>query len=101
MKILLNKLLTLLLFLVAIGCFYLTVTMTFASSFVNFALFFIAIFFLVQACGMFDKTQGYGKYSVKEPEAKKDDDNDEKLGASQDEQETIMENDDYEQNDYD
>ena len=72
MKVILNKLLTLCLFIVSIGCFYVTFTMTFVSSFINFVLFFVAIFFLIQACGMFDKIQGYGQYldePVKEPEA--------------------------------
>lgn len=71
MKVILNKLLTLCLFIVAIGCFYITFTMTFVSAFVNFVLFLVAIFFLIQACGMFDKIQGYGQYSdetEKEPE---------------------------------
>lgn len=63
MKIILNKLLTLFLFLLALGCFYIAITMTFVTSFINLALFFVAIFFLIQACGMFDKIQGYGQYS--------------------------------------
>ena len=63
MKLVIDKLLTLFLFIVAIGCFYVTFTMTFASLFINFVLFFVAIFFLIQGCGMFDKIQGYGQYS--------------------------------------
>lgn len=68
MKILLNKLLTLILFLAAIFCAYLAITMSFAMSFINIALFFVAIFLFVQACGLVDKAEGYGKYSNKEKE---------------------------------
>lgn len=59
----LSKLITLAMFLLAAGCFYMAVTVTFATSFVNVALFIIAIFFLLQGCGRLDKAYGYGKYS--------------------------------------
>ena len=63
MKVFLNKLLTLVLFLFAIGCAYASITVAFATTFINIALFFTAIFVFIQACGMIDKLQGYGKYS--------------------------------------
>lgn len=63
MKEFFNKTLTLLLFLLSAGLFYLTFTYVFISSFINIALFIIAIFVLLEACGNIDKANGYGKYS--------------------------------------
>ena len=104
MKVILNKLLTLCLFLASIGCFYLAITRTFISSFFNFALFFVAIFFLIQACGMVDKTQGYGQYSNennKETEVEQDE-KEKPLGQpteNENDNEIVSEDDDY--SDYD
>lgn len=104
MKVILNKLLTLCLFLAAIGCFYLAITMGFASSFFNFALFFVAIFFLIQACGMVDKTQGYGQYSNgnnKETDVESDEE-EKPLGQStEDEKDNTIVSEDDDYSDYD
>lgn len=71
----LSKLITLAMFLLAAGCFYMAVTVTFSTSFVNVAMFIVAIFFLLQGCGRLDKAYGYGKYSNQDnnpPEDKQD-----------------------------
>ena len=59
----LQKLITLGVFLLSCGCFYLATTVTFATTFVNIALFLVAVFLLLQGCGRMDKAYGYGKYS--------------------------------------
>ena len=90
MKILVNKLLTLILFLAAIFCAYLAITVPFAMSFINIALFFVAIFLFIQACGLVDKEQGYGKYSNKD-EKEKDGESDKEAPETQ---ENIVDNED-------
>lgn len=64
MKHFLEELFTLILFLVFAGLIYLAITMPFFSSFVNIALFIIAIFVLLQACANFDKQMKLGEYSA-------------------------------------
>ena len=59
----LNDLLTFVLFVASIACFYFAVTAAFASALLNFILLFAAIFFLIQAAGFIDKAKGFGKYS--------------------------------------
>lgn len=63
MKNFLNDLLTFILFVAAIVCFYFAVAGVFASALLNFILFFSAIFFLIQGAGFVDKAKGFGKYS--------------------------------------
>lgn len=64
MKHFLEGLFTLILFLVSAGLVYFAITMPFFSSFVNIALFIIAIFVLLQACANFDKQMKFGDYSA-------------------------------------
>lgn len=64
MKKFLNDLITFLLFVAAIVCFYFAATAVFASALLNFILFFSAIFFLIQAAGFVDKAKGFGKYAA-------------------------------------
>ena len=68
----LNKLITLAMFLASAWCFHAATTIVFASSFLNVGLFIVAIFFLLQGCGRLDKAYGYGKYS-KDKDDKPDD----------------------------
>jgi len=63
MKKFLNDLITFLLFVASIVCFYFAATAVFASALLNFILFFSAIFFLIQATGFVDKAKGFGKYA--------------------------------------
>lgn len=63
MKKFLTDLLTFVLFIAAIVCFYFAATATFASALLNFILFFSAIFLLIQAAGFVDKAKGFGKYA--------------------------------------
>ena len=64
MKQFFTKLFTLFLFLLACYCFYVATVVVFANSFVNIALFVVAIFVLIQACGNLDKNLGYGKWNT-------------------------------------
>ena len=71
MKELLNKVLSLVLFIVALVLFYVAVAATFTSSVVNIIVFVIAIFVLLQGCGNVDKTHHFGQYAA-ESETKPD-----------------------------
>lgn len=62
MKNFLTDLLTFILFVAAIVCFYFAVAGVFASALLNFILFFSAIFLLIQGAGCIDKAKGFGKY---------------------------------------
>lgn len=62
MKKFLNKILTLLLFILSLGCLYISKMCTFASHFTNIVFFVVGIFILLQACGKIDEMNGYGKY---------------------------------------
>ncbi len=74
MNTFLYDLLTFVLFVAAIVCFYFAVTGTFASALINFILFFSAIFFLIQGAGFVDKAKGFGKYCKPDSPKKTDDD---------------------------
>ena len=63
MRNFLNDLVTFILFVAAIICFYFSATVAFSSALLNFILFFSAIFFIIQAAGLIDKAKGFGKYS--------------------------------------
>ena len=63
MKQFLNQLLTFAMFILSIALFYMAVTMTFSSSFINILIFFSALFVLIQACGLIDKAHHFGKYN--------------------------------------
>lgn len=74
----LSKLITLAMFLISAWCFYVATTVAFTITFVNVALFIIAIFFLLQGCGRLDKAYGYGKYSNADNKDKPDKDSESK-----------------------
>ena len=74
MKKFLNDLITFLLFVASIACFYFAATAVFASVLLNFILFFSAIFFLIQAAGFVDKAKGFGKYAAHPDSPTKTDD---------------------------
>lgn len=76
MKSFLNDLLTFLVFVAAIVCFYFAAAVTFSSALFNFILFFAAIFFLIQGAGFIDRAKGFGKYSKENPPAVSDKEND-------------------------
>lgn len=63
MKTFFYKLVTLLLFILSVGCFYAAVTVTYPIAFINIVLVLISIFVLIQACSRVDKAHGLGKYS--------------------------------------
>lgn len=58
-----SQVLVLALFILSALGFYLAVKVAFFSSFINIMLIFIAIFFLIIACGEMDRIHGFGKYS--------------------------------------
>lgn len=61
MKKFLQELLTFVLFVASIVCFYLSITAFFASVLLNIICFFTGVFLLIQASGMVDKAKGYGQ----------------------------------------
>lgn len=63
MKKFLTDLLTFVLFVAAIICFYFGATVAFSTALVNLLLFFSAVFFLIQAAGFIDRAKGFGKYN--------------------------------------
>lgn len=64
MKTFFYKLVTLLLFILSVGCFYAAVTVTYPIAFINIVLVLVSIFILIQACSRVDKAYGLGKYSA-------------------------------------
>lgn len=76
MKNFLNDLLTFLVFVAAIVCFYFAAAVTFSYALFNFILFFAAIFFLIQGAGLIDRAKGFGKYSKENPPAVPNKEND-------------------------
>lgn len=64
MKTFFYKLVTLLLFILSVGCFYAAVTVTYPIAFINIVLVLVSIFVLIQACSRVDKAHGLGKYSA-------------------------------------
>lgn len=63
MKKFFNDLITFVLFVASIACFYFAVTAAFSSALLNFILLFAAIFLLIQAAGFVDKSKGFGQYA--------------------------------------
>lgn len=59
----LQKLITLSMFLLSCTCFYVAVNVVMPVTLVNVLLFVLSLFFLLQGCGRMDKAYGYGKYS--------------------------------------
>ena len=67
MKKFLNDLLTFVIFVAAIICFYFAATVSFTSALFNLLLFFGAVFFLIQGAGFVDRAKGFGQYAQKNP----------------------------------
>lgn len=61
MKKILIELLTFVLFVASIVCFYLSITAFFYSVLLNIICFFTGVFLLIQASGLVDKTKGFGQ----------------------------------------
>ena len=61
MKKFLNKIITLILFLIAASIAYIGITVLFKSILINICLIIIAIFVLIQACANIDRTYGLGQ----------------------------------------
>lgn len=57
------KLITLFVFLAAIGCFYAAIAVTYPIAIINIVLVIVSLFILVQGAARVDKTHGLGKYS--------------------------------------
>lgn len=76
MKKFLNDLLTFVIFVAAIICFYFAATVSFTSALFNLLLFFAAVFFLIQGAGFVDRAKGFGKYAKEDPPVDSKEDND-------------------------
>ena len=63
MKHFLNFILIWALLILSCGLFYVAVTVTFPSSLINIVSFVSAAVTLVEACGLIDKDNGYGKHN--------------------------------------
>ena len=63
MKAFLNNTVTLILYLISVGCFYVAFTIVFASPLINILLGVIAVYIFLQACGNVDKKMEIGPYS--------------------------------------
>lgn len=63
MKDLFTSLITLILFVVALGLFYAALTVSYPSVFINLVMIIISIFVLLQACERVDKALELGKYA--------------------------------------
>ena len=63
MKAFLNNTVTLILYLISVGCFYGAFTIVFASPLINILLGVIAVYIFLQACGNVDKKMEIGPYS--------------------------------------
>lgn len=63
MKAFLNNTVTLVLYLISVGCFYGAFAIVFASPLINILLGVIAVYIFLQACGNVDKKMKIGPYS--------------------------------------
>ena len=63
MKDFFTSLITLILFVVALGLFYAALTVTYPSVFINLVLIIISIFVLLQGCERIDKAYELGDYA--------------------------------------
>jgi hypothetical protein len=63
MKDFFTSLITLILFVVALGLFYAALTVTYPSVFINLVLIIISIFVLLQGCERIDKAYELGEYA--------------------------------------
>lgn len=65
MKDFITSMVTLILFIAAVGLFYAAITVTYPSVFINLVLVIISIFILLQGCERLDKAYELGEYSEK------------------------------------
>lgn len=63
MKDFFTSLITLILFIVALGLFYSALTVSYPSVFINLVLIIISIFVLLQGCERIDKAYELGDYA--------------------------------------
>lgn len=63
MKDFFTSLITLILFIVALGLFYAALTVSYPSVFINLVLIIISIFVLLQGCERIDKAYELGEYA--------------------------------------
>ena len=63
MKDFFTSLITLILFIVALGLFYAALTVSYPSVFINLVLIIISIFVLLQGCERIDKAYELGDYA--------------------------------------
>jgi hypothetical protein len=63
MKDFFTSLITLILFVVALGLFYAALTVTYPSVFINLVLIIVSIFVLLQGCERIDKAYELGEYA--------------------------------------
>lgn len=63
MKDFFTSLITLILFIVALGLFYAALTFSYPSVFINLVLIIISIFVLLQGCERIDKAYELGDYA--------------------------------------
>lgn len=70
MKHFFNTLFTWLLIILSCCLFYVAVTFPFSFGLANIVVFVTACFVLVQACGLIDREQGFGKHNKDNAEPK-------------------------------
>lgn len=63
LKNFINNTVTLVLFLISVGCFYSAFALAFSSPLINIFLGVIAVYVFLQACGNVDKKMEIGPYS--------------------------------------
>jgi hypothetical protein len=63
MKDFITSMITLILFITAVGLFYAAITVTYPSVFINLVLVIISIFVLLQGCERLDKAYELGEYA--------------------------------------
>lgn len=72
MKDFFTSLITLILFIVALGLFYAALTVSYPSVFINLVLIIISIFVLLQGCERIDKVYELGDYANNNEENNKE-----------------------------
>ena len=77
MKDFITSMITLILFITAVGLFYAAITVTYPSVFINLVLVIISIFVLLQGCERLDKAYNLGPYQEKETETEEEQNHDE------------------------
>lgn len=72
MKDFFTSLITLILFILALGLFYAALTVSYPSVFINLVLIIISIFVLLQGCERIDKAYELGDYANNNEENNKE-----------------------------